>query len=375
VIRGGASHFRLTCVLVLQQPTTAGPRKRPLPSAPEVEPEPQPLPTRALPEAVWEDYMLPLLTARDAARLGCTCKALRGVVREHFNHDLGRICLSELKYALTTFPRARTVALYCPDHGPIDRSRCLPRETVIENGVNQLCEGGHGGDLTTIRTGRYSNTRDATDTIYRARERGAFPSLRAVSAVLEEIDTSYLKPGGILAAVHDLRLRCNSGSKGDLLKLGLVGGLPSLAHLEVDMSGKAEDPVRWPPFIPPSLKALRIILNDGGPPVESLLRALPALLGASGARLDRLEVHLDETFSYGGFGEQLVHLAQALRYCSPTLEAFHLLCGDPADPVPIDVMDEGPDHDEQEVRLRGGRTCWRPFPAAAISACWRSRRC
>jgi hypothetical protein len=40
--------------------------------------------------AVWEDHLLPLLTCKDAARLGCTCKALRGVVREHFK-DLGTI--------------------------------------------------------------------------------------------------------------------------------------------------------------------------------------------------------------------------------------------------------------------------------------------
>jgi hypothetical protein len=39
--------------------------------------------------AVWEDHLLPLLTCKDAARLGCTCKALRGVVREHFRGDLG----------------------------------------------------------------------------------------------------------------------------------------------------------------------------------------------------------------------------------------------------------------------------------------------
>jgi hypothetical protein len=32
-------------------------------------------PSRALPVAVWEDHLLPLLTCKDAARLGCTCKA------------------------------------------------------------------------------------------------------------------------------------------------------------------------------------------------------------------------------------------------------------------------------------------------------------
>jgi hypothetical protein len=60
--------------------------------------------------ALCEDHMLPLLTCKDAARLGCTCKALRGVVREHYRGDLGLIKLKELRAALTTFPRARSVA-------------------------------------------------------------------------------------------------------------------------------------------------------------------------------------------------------------------------------------------------------------------------
>jgi hypothetical protein len=58
---------------------------------------------------VWEDHLLTLLTCKDAVRLGCTCKALKGVVREHFK-DLGRIKLEKLQAALTTFPNARTMA-------------------------------------------------------------------------------------------------------------------------------------------------------------------------------------------------------------------------------------------------------------------------
>jgi hypothetical protein len=53
--------------------------------------ETQPLPTRDLPEAVWKDHLLPLMTWEDARRLGRTCQALWGVVREHFGGDLGTI--------------------------------------------------------------------------------------------------------------------------------------------------------------------------------------------------------------------------------------------------------------------------------------------
>jgi hypothetical protein len=92
--------------------TPAAALKRSHPASPDVEPQPQPLPTRAIPTAVWEDHLLPLLTAEDALELSCTCKALRGVVREHFIGDLGTVILENLQAALTTFPRARSVDTY-----------------------------------------------------------------------------------------------------------------------------------------------------------------------------------------------------------------------------------------------------------------------
>jgi hypothetical protein len=76
------------CVRAVTAHASGSPQAVPIPSS-SPDAEPQPLPTRALPMAVWEDHLLPLLTCKDAARLGCTCKALRGVVREHFSGDLG----------------------------------------------------------------------------------------------------------------------------------------------------------------------------------------------------------------------------------------------------------------------------------------------
>jgi hypothetical protein len=77
--------------------------------------KPPPLLMRSLPVNPWANHLLPLLTCKDAARLACTCKAVRGVVREHFK-DLGRIEFEQLRAALTTFPRARAVAI--ADSGP-----------------------------------------------------------------------------------------------------------------------------------------------------------------------------------------------------------------------------------------------------------------
>jgi hypothetical protein len=63
---------------------------------------------------VWEDHLLPLLTRRQAARLGCTCKSLREVVCEHFKTDLGGVLIRQLRAALTAFPRARALMLLRP---------------------------------------------------------------------------------------------------------------------------------------------------------------------------------------------------------------------------------------------------------------------
>jgi hypothetical protein len=80
------------------------------PESPDLEPQPQPLLTRAIPTAVWEDHLLPLLTCKEAARLGSTCRALREVVREHYVGDLVR---GSMTPALRTFPRARSLEPYC----------------------------------------------------------------------------------------------------------------------------------------------------------------------------------------------------------------------------------------------------------------------
>jgi hypothetical protein len=65
-------------VFVLWQVMPSATSKRPRPSSPDAEPQPQLLALLALPEAVCEDHLLSLLTCKDAARLECTCRALRG---------------------------------------------------------------------------------------------------------------------------------------------------------------------------------------------------------------------------------------------------------------------------------------------------------
>jgi hypothetical protein len=126
---------------------------------------------------VWEDHLLPLLTCKDAARLGRTCKALRGVVREHFK-DLGGIKLEKLQAALTTFPRARSVAPY----------RCRAWGESRDGGAGGVAArggawGGHH-DVTTRTTRESDLTSDddaVDDTIHAALRGGALPSLKTVA--------------------------------------------------------------------------------------------------------------------------------------------------------------------------------------------------
>jgi hypothetical protein len=75
-------------LIVVLQPTPAAPLKRYRPASPDAGLQPQPLSTRDLPLALWEDHLLPLLTCKEAGRMGRTCKALRGLACEHYGHRL-----------------------------------------------------------------------------------------------------------------------------------------------------------------------------------------------------------------------------------------------------------------------------------------------
>jgi hypothetical protein len=169
----------LGLVSVLRQPTPAALLKRSLPVSPDVKPQPQPLPSRAIPMALWEDHLLPLLTCKDAARLGCTCKTLRGVVRDYFK-DLGVIKMDSLQAALTTFPRARGVTLDPPVRDVND--------TEVEALVEWLREGARGKELERVTMKRNMHG-PGNHLAHKALREGALPSLRSLDARLE-----YLPP-------------------------------------------------------------------------------------------------------------------------------------------------------------------------------------
>jgi hypothetical protein len=162
-----------------------------------------------------------------------------------------------------------------------------------------------------------------------ALQAGALPSLKNIDARLKHPTHRASLTGGLVAAMHELQLTIDFWDddhepRSQLAALGLVRQLPALTKLSVEFKDYShEEAGPCPPFIPASLKALRVELQasrafeDG-----AVLLALPGMLGASGARLERLEILLPDDFE--DIGDGLVHLAQALRCCSPTLKHFFL---------------------------------------------------
>jgi hypothetical protein len=193
------------------------------------------------------------------------------------------------------------------------------------------------------------NDGPVNDFVHTALEQGALPSLTSVAADLRFVKDRGSLLGGLLSGTRELclKVKCYHALEPQLEALGLVRQLPALATLALDVfRAEHDEPVQWPPFIPLSLKALRIVCEGGGPSGQSLLRALPGMLGASGARLERLEITIPDGFE--DLGDGLVHLAQALRCCSPTIRVFRLVTDDNF----INVNSESGDHEEQEERLR-----------------------
>jgi hypothetical protein len=305
--------------------------------------------------ALWEDHLLAPLTCKDAGQLACTCQALRVVVREHFK-DLGRIKLKKLQAALTTFPKARLVALQ-PDYS--GTWAAPEREPLVE----WLRAGGHGRYLT-----RYV-AEDASllyqFPVFEALRGGAFPSLRSVAATLKrEPHRVAILMEGLVTAMHEVRLEVSPSQEWEhkLAALGLVRQLPFLNKLDLKVRNYGgipiEGPVQWPPFMPSSLKTLSINVGLCGASLsQSLLSALPGMLGASAARLDRLEVLIPTV--QGGLGDGLVHVAKSLRYCSQSLKGLHL------DTCLIGVSGEREDYTAKSARLR---VEWADV-LAGVSAC------
>jgi hypothetical protein len=311
--------------------------------------------------AVWEDHLLPLLTCQDVGPLGCRCKALKGIVREHFK-DLDWIKWNQLQAALATFPKARVVWL----KNPSNEWRDVDKQALLQ----WLREEGRGRYLEGITLDNVYSRH--SDLVHEALQDGVLPSLRRVDVNMEKFAHRASLRDGYLGAMRELLLAVDCRLDGidqtaprqlQLAALDLVRQLPALAKLELFVYGEDDEPVQWPPFIPPSLRELRIDAQQryaGSSIIESqLLRYLPGMFGASGARLDRLEVLMPDEFE--NLGNGLVHVAQALRCCVPTLKSFLLLTGE----YGVMYHDEG--DDEYGIRMERLRAQWGDVLAGLVA--------
>jgi hypothetical protein len=331
------------------QPTPAAALKRSRSSTPDVLPQ-----LLSFPVGVWEDHLLPQLMPKDAARLMRTCKALREVTREHFT-KLGTIKLWKLQAALTSFPRARTVVLENCHREWDDKGRKAL--------LRWLCTDERGKYLEELSVGDVESpaiwfVRDAVLS-------GALPSIKRVDWTFGFMRERDGLTDGLLRGLHELRVdtelrRSYEGVDPQLEALGLVGQLPALAKLEVRVLCEEDEPMEWPLFIPPSLKALTIDVSHDEiwPTFDHLLPALPSLLAASGARLDRLELRIHDDIQEVVDG--LVPVAQVLRRCSSTLKEFLLKTDG------YGYEDEN--SEEYKVKVKWLRVPWADV-LAGVSAC------
>jgi hypothetical protein len=232
--------------------------------------------------------------------------------------------VEQLEAALTTFPRARTLRLW--DHSDELFDDCDDED--YDELVEWLREEGGGRRLAAVSL----QSDAAIRIIHAALQEGALPSLRGVDAGLWLEAARASLTQGFLGALHELRVTLNCSDEPQLAALGLVRELPALAKLDVSVVRSDRFPVQWPYFIPPSLKSLFLDVTAGAL-APRLLPHLPGMLGASGARLERLQLFLPCDFR-GVDDVTLGHVAQTLGFCSPTLEGFYL--GTPSDWVWIE---------------------------------------
>jgi hypothetical protein len=268
--------------------------------------------TTALPLSVWQDHLMPWLSVGETARLRGVCRALRGVVAEYPVNVHGAIWLSQPEKALTCFPAAEGLGLYL--------NRALPpeEETIL---VESLRRGGK-------RLRRIRGLGEGADQVIAAAVlAGAMPRLVDLTLTTARPACRRLLSEGRLARIEELEVTVTDLSdKEQLTSLGHLRRLPSLRALtlsEVAMALGGEGEREWeriPPFLPPSLTALTLGFKRDDAAAASLLRGLPSMLQASGARLEAITVEVFYPLCAAAAGA----LAAALRTCSPTLRVVEL---------------------------------------------------
>jgi hypothetical protein len=224
-----------------------------------------------------------VLSVREAVRLRGVCKALKVLVRE-WPVDLGMVM--SIEAALTCFPAAETLG--------------FAFSKPLAPGFLKV----HGGTIKRVRSIEWGR-----------------PQCEQVDFYLEKPTHRAILSGGMLPLLEQVNVCVHMADKQQVAALGHLRRLPHLRFLRLSSPQGREaaivNTIRFPPFVPPSLKILRL---DSTPPVAPL-RELLSMLQGSGAKLEQLLLSCTGRLG-ADFGAAL---AQVLRACSSTLKVVRLM--------------------------------------------------
>jgi hypothetical protein len=176
---------------------------------------------------------------------------------------------------------------------------------------------GHGGTLKRVR----SWGKGAKQLLSSAVQAGALPNLTQFDFFLEDPTHREILSGGMLPLLESMEVEMKTGDEEHMAALEPVATMEHMQRLTLRCGSLQE--AAFSPFIPPSLKDIKVV-DANVATVKSLLRELPSMLQASGARLEAFELDCRGEGIDAEFGAAL---APVLRACSPTLKTLKL--GDP----------------------------------------------
>jgi hypothetical protein len=270
----------------------------------------------AFPRPVWLDHLLPLLELGEVVILRVTCKALRAIVAD-MRADLGPRPLKHLKAMLTCFPKADTVDLYIDEQD----DPMTPEEQ--DSLMAWLKE--RGNSLTDVHV---PMALPFSRRVWRA---GVFKTVKSVYLTLAVEEDRDLIIDGVVSGVESIQVfpSCEAPQV-ERAALGYLRTFSALKEIECYIIGtETLDIPGLPPFIPPSLRKLKLDCEVCSQPVM-LLGCLPPMIESSGAKLRCLQLTLknldDEDTACG--------VRSLLQACASTLTEVTLHVESPFESAP-----------------------------------------
>jgi hypothetical protein len=261
----------------------------------------------ALPPSVWQEHLRPLLSRREAARLRVVCMALKVLVMK-WPMELIGLKAARLEAALTCFPATEELYLYADADGPLEPAAASALVEVLTR---------RGAAIKRV----LQNQRQLFSPAVRA---GALPNLTRIDLYLWDPNDRHILSEGMLRLLEEVEITMGYGEGTEgVAALEQLRSLPHLRRIRLDSHKPLS--AAFPPFIPPSLKSLSVHVFDWAT-LAPLLRELPSMLQASGARLESigLSCALDSD-PLESPPEEGAAIARVLRVCSSTLKTVALL--------------------------------------------------